>query len=695
MRGDPGLARDVAATRADVLPLWWATQFDPDRIARYAVAGTAGQSREAMIEQFVGPLFDLLVEYIRTGDASFADVYLDERLRYAPHLAAPEVRAAFFAETLDADEAVVVARVPRVREVLASLHAPLRQPPAGRPIRMLAVGDCLMSEVRLTLARQCADHGIALDLRLLYFSALMGRDLSVDNVLAFLRDHPTDLIALSFLSYEGIPPYAALMRDADGLRGAALTDRVAGVMAIVRGALDRIREATDATVLLHNASGLPLTRYRRRIPLLAPLSRGRVRALGALNLGVAELADRTPNVVLVDEAAVAATHGLRDGARSYLPGHGNLGVLFHTARFGVRLSPVYADVIRSYATLSRAKVLAVDFDHTLWAGVMADGPVEHRRDVQLLLKQLKDAGILLVAVSKNDPANIRWDEMALTPDDFVLHKISWDLKVNSIRDAANQLNLGLDAFTLIDDNPAERDLVRTQLPAVQTLDPTTTTAVAWLERMLRFPITRETEEARTRTEMYRAQAARSDALATHADYPALMASLGLEARIAPATARELDRVVELVQRTNQFNTTTIRYTRDQLRQMVASPTRAVYVGSLADKFGSVGLVAVAAVDRQNGDGCVIESFVMSCRAMGFGLERLMMAEVIAAEERRAGSAVRVVGRFVPTDRNGPSAGLYGECGFAVAAEGAAGTEYVLAPDAERPASPPWFTIRTQ
>jgi FkbH-like protein len=690
--GDRRLARALVRARGDVLSDWYANQFDAERIARYRIAGAAGQTRDAMIDQFVGPLYDLLVGYVRTGDSAFADVYVDERLRYAPHLAAPDVRAAFFAETLAADERAIAAHAAvapwaeRLVDTMHALHGPLREPANGRPIRVLGVGDCLMSEIRLTLARQCAAAGVALDLRLLYFSALMGEALSVENILAFLREHPADLIALSFLSYEGIPPYTALLRDADRLADADLASRVAGVLGIMRGAVERIRGATDAPILLHNASGLPLTRYRRRIPLLAPLSRGRERVLRALNAGIADLADATPNVILIDETAVTAEYGARACARAYLPNRGDLGGLFHTARFGVHLSPQYADVVRSYATLGRTKVLLVDFDHTLWDGVMADGPVVQRRELQLVLRRLKEAGILLVAVSKNDPANIRWDEMVLAADDFVLRKISWDLKVNAIREAASQLNLGLDSFVLLDDNPAERDLVRSQLVKVETLDPNTPTALPWLERMLRFPVTRQTDEAKTRTAMYRAQAERNEALATVADYPTLMASLGLEARIALATAKELDRVVELVQRTNQFNTTTIRYTREQLQRKLASPAHAIYVGSLADKFGPVGLVAVAIVERAPGKACAIESFVMSCRAMGFGFERAMLARVIAAEDRRALAAVRVEGRFVPTDRNGPAAGFYAECGF--------DTDYVLAAEAARPESPPWFTERS-
>ncbi|MBK6777956.1 MAG: hypothetical protein IPG75_00010 [Gemmatimonadetes bacterium] len=164
----------------------------------------------------------------------------------------------------------------------------------------------------------------------------------------------------------------------------------------------------------------------------------------------------------------------------------------------------------------------------------------------------------------------------------------------------------------------------------------------------------------------------------------MMASLGLVAEFGPVTPRDLDRVTELVQRTNQFNTTTIRYGRQVLQGMLESATHAVYAAHLADKFGAVGLVGVVIVERQSGR-VVLDSFIMSCRAMGFELERLMLALVREAE----GSGRELVGRFVPTDRNGPASGLYPGQGF----EPAGPTEWLLSAGAAGPERPAWFTVR--
>jgi FkbH-like protein len=356
---------------------------------------------------------------------------------------------------------------------------------------------------------------------------------------------------------------------------------------------------------------------------------------------------------------------------------------FHTARFGEHLAAEYADVLASFECLRKAKVLAVDFDNTLWDGVMADGEVVQHHDRQALLRAAREGGMLLVAVSKNDPANIRWGEMTLKPDDFVLQKIGWGLKVESITAAAQQLDLGLDSFVFLDDNQSERELVRSQLLKVRVLDSTQPFTWRSVGRLLRFPNTKDTAEARSRTELYRQQAQRHEALSGAFDYPTMMASLGLTLEFRRAAPRDLDRLTELVQRTNQFNTTTRRYTRQQLQDLMRSEQHRVYAATLADKFGSLGLVLAAVVERR-GREAVVDSVVMSCRAMGFQLEHAVVRLILGAEP----AVSRWVGLFVPTDRNSPAAGLFAECGFV--AEG--GSAWLRERDGAEPVMPPWFTL---
>ena len=291
--------------------------------------------------------------------------------------------------------------------------------------------------------------------------------------------------------------------------------------------------------------------------------------------------------------------------------------------------------------------------------------------------------MLLVAVSKNDPANVRWAEMALSPDDFVLRQIGWNLKVESITEAARRLELGIDSFVFLDDNPVEREFVRSQLPSVKVLD--STDAFTWrsIGRLLQFPNTKDTPEARGRTELYQQQAQRQEALSAAFDYPTMMAALRLTIEFRPAAASDLDRVSELMQRTNQFNTTTRRYTRQQLHSFLIGDRYRIYVATLVDKFGSLGLVVVAIVERL-GEEAVFDAFVMSCRAMSFQLEQAVVRLVLDTEP----TVIRWTGRFVPTDRNAPASSLFADCGFIAKGD----HDWVLERGPGDPVVPAWFTV---
>jgi len=684
------VARALRVVEREVTSRWYDTQFDPERLRRFGVPGTAELSRDAALRFFLHPLFTLMVRYAATGEARYREVYLDERLRYAPHLADPEVRRAFFFEVIPADEAAVIRAIGRgeplataVQSFLQELHAPLvDSAPSSKQVRLVAVGDCLMADIRSFLTARTRAAGIHLDFRTLYFSAMAERSLSTDSVVRFIEDSPTDLIALSFLTFSALPLYPALLRAADRGDRAECDGRMAAILSTMQRSLEHLRERTDAPFLLHNASGLPLHPLRERLPVPA-ISGRRRRMLTDLNAQIAELAASVRNTIVIDEAAVAQEHGLKHCARSALPSSITRNAFFHTNRLGEHLAASYDDVVRSYAALRKAKVLVLDLDNTLWGGIMAEGPVSHFTNRQHLLKRLKNGGMLLAIASKNDPSSIRWPELALEPSEFVLAKINWGLKVESLRQAAQELDLGLDSFVFVDDNPVERELVRRELPTVRTLDATDEATWRWLERLSAFPNTRDTDEARARTELYRQQVTRREEIARAFDVTAMMHSLDLRVEFGQARASDLPRLAELVQRTNQFNTTTIRYTREQLASLLKRDDHRVYVASLRDKFGDLGLVA-SAIIRTDARQRVVESFVMSCRAMGFELERLVLRLVI----EREGRAVAIVGRFLATDRNAPAMHLFSSNGFS----SPGGADWVLEPEAVLPEAPSWFAV---
>ena len=677
----------LSKNEAELVDAWFRVLFEPSRLAAYQIAGVQQEGNDSLKKPYVTPLVRLLARYFATGNRRMRSVYRDELLRYSLHRAAPQVRVRYFEEILPGLEDAVLAYLPSQREharaLLREVHAPLLVPPPGKPLTLLTFGDCLMTEMRVFLPEKCAEAGVPLDMRAFYFSSRMDTGVSTDSVIDAIQKNDADIAAFSFLSYEGLPMYPAILRDAERLSATDIDEQVVQLMAQIRQFVNIVREHTEIPFLIHNVSGLPLTRYRKRLPFLSPISPARKRLVAKLNTAIEELVANTDNCLLINEYAVAQQHGLRRSSRSVVPDSIAGDAFFHTQNFGEFLVDAYLEKLLAYRLLRKTKVLLLDFDHTLWLGVMAEGEVEHHLDRQKLLKRLQESGIVLVAVSKNNPGSIRWKEMLLQPDDFALMHINWDLKAASIEKTAQLLDLGLDSFVFIDDNPVERDLVSQQLPTVRTLDALDPFTWRALEMMLAFPNTRQTAESLARTAMYREQAQRRESIAKPMDYAAMMGSLALRVRFGRAKTADLDRVSELVQRTNQFNTTTIRYSRTQLQEFLQSSTHHVYAADMEDRFGHLGLVVVAII-RREGDRAIFDSFIMSCRAMGFELERLVLRLVMDAEP----DVRSFVGKFVPTDRNTPAAELFATNGFSQnSAE-----ECLLNGDTSRPELPPWFQV---
>jgi FkbH-like protein len=258
--------------------------------------------------------------------------------------------------------------------------------------------------------------------------------------------------------------------------------------------------------------------------------------------------------------------------------------------FGALVAREYSTLISDHTLLRSMKAVLVDFEETLWSGVMAEGHVTHHFENQKLLLELKNAGILLVALSKNDMSSIRWDEMILKEEDFVSLKVNWKPKPDNVAAVVDELNLAPNAFLLLDDNPVERALVTEQVAGVRAIDPNDPATWRALRRWLKFPSTRQTEESKTRTAKYREGAERRKAMSQTHDYAGMMRSLKLNCAVRLATTGDMARLTELMQRTNQFNTTTRRRCTSEIEQLLADHGH-------GGRFGDLGIIAVVVYDR--------------------------------------------------------------------------------------------------
>jgi FkbH-like protein len=687
------VARGIRRNRADLVQGWLDRHGTHQRYA--AQVQLVVDDWDVYRWRYAEPLIYVLARGFATARPELFHLYQTERKLFLP----PEVLSSggdaelrmILAQDAAHLKQIVNGVVPDgdaarfVHSVIDEIHAPPRQNLANRAVKVAFVGDCVMDEIRSFLYPVSEAAATPMDTRHFYFSAALGVELDAGELEDAIDRIGFDLIALSFLTFEGLPIYTSLLREAysGSVDRQALAAQCDAILTLVDNYISKIRGKTNAPILLHGCSIVPRRRWRRLLPVLPAMTRGQAVVTGMLNNGLQDISEGVENVVFVDEAARVAEVGYRHASRGVLPRSVTDGTLFHPSEFGVLMARDYARIVAAYDLLGGTKVLLIDFDNTLWEGVMADGDVVHDRPAQTVFKKLKEAGILLVSVSKNAPKNIRWQEMVLKRDDFVLHKIGWDTKAQSVIEVAQQLDLDPKSLVLVDDNPVERDLVTSVVPGVKALDPADPQTWDDLRLLLRFPATRQTEEASRRTQMYREAAKRREATSATVDYAAMMRSLDLKVAWRPAASGDIGRVHELVSRTNQFNTTSVRYSVTELNGLLFSAEHDVFVASMADKFGSLGIVGLV-ITRVSGGVLTYESVVMSCRAMGFGLESVLVRKPLDAHPDLS----TAIGRYIATERNNPCAKLFAEHGF----QNIDDEHWEWKPTSQRPRIPDWLAI---
>lgn len=359
--------------------------------------------------------------------------------------------------------------------------------------------------------------------------------------------------------------------------------------------------------------------------------------------------------------------------------------LWHLAKQEVHpaMAPLYGDLLgRVIAALQgrSAKCLVLDLDNTLWGGVVGDDGIdglvlgqgdaagEAYLEFQQYCLSLKRRGVVLAVCSKNDEVNARGpfeqrSEMLLKLGDFACFMANWEDKATNLRRIAARLNLGLDALVFVDDNPAERELVRRELPEVRVPELPVDPAgyVRCVARAGYFEGVVLTKEDRHRTEQYANNAQREGLRDSATNMRAYLQSLQMELAWRPFDEVGLARIVQLTNKTNQFNLTTIRVSEAEVRGMLADPCVLSWQVSLRDRFGDNGTIALASGRLDATGNCAIELWLMSCRVLGRGVEEACLNLIAEATVSRGGR--RLVGEYRPTAKNGMVKDLFSRLGF--------------------------------
>jgi len=351
--------------------------------------------------------------------------------------------------------------------------------------------------------------------------------------------------------------------------------------------------------------------------------------------------------------------------------------------------------IRAVLGLTR-KVLITDLDNTLWKGVIGEdgldgigiGPDsaegEAHAALQSYMLDLKARGILLAVASKNNPEDARLPfqrhpHMRLRLEDFAAFEANWNDKASNIRAISEKLSLGLDSFVFLDDNPLEREWVRSQLPQVAVVEPASNSVFHFaraLDQAKYFFALSLSQEDLSRAEQYRIEAARDNLRAASSSMGEFLAQLNMRAAAVPVSDSNISRVVQLINKTNQFNLTTQRYTEAQVRDAASNPAGWARAFELSDRMGSYGLIGVVmAKPGRDIKTWVIDTWLMSCRALGREMENFMFDRLMAAAQ--ASGVRRIEGVYRPTPKNNLVAGLLERFGFERVAETGEETRFVM------------------
>jgi len=553
-------------------------------------------------------------------------------------------------------------------------------------------------EPMVPLLRGAAFHGgVDLDVRLSEFNAHVQE--IVDPQSSLYTSAPSAVI-LAVQTRDIAPD---LWRDFSSMSSEQVQAAAMRVSGEFRQWISTFRQHSQAHLIIHN---LEQPELPNRGVLDSQSGPSQIAAIQQINDNLRKLAGEQPGVYILDYDALVARHGRA---------HWHDERKWATVRLPIaaqNLNHLVKEWLRFLYPLTGkiAKAVVVDLDNTLWGGVIGeDGiagihlgteyPGAGFQDVQCALLDLHRRGILLAVCSKNNlddamEALQNHPGMLLKPSHFAAMRINWGDKAQNLSEIAAELNIGVDSMAFLDDNPIERQQVRSLLPEVFVIDvPNDALGIA---RALRehpaFERLATSSEDLQRGHYYQAQRERDQLEQTISSREDFYRSLQQEIEIAPLNGLLLTRIAQLTNKTNQFNLTTHRYTEQQIAVLTATPGWHCFSLRVRDRFGDNGLVGVAITHHQ-GESYEIDTFLLSCRVIGRTVETAFLS--FLADHARKLGAKRIAGWFLPTKKNAPARDFYSTHGFTEAEKNDAGTLWRLELAENILQCPEWVSMRMQ
>lgn len=457
---------------------------------------------------------------------------------------------------------------------------------------------------------------------------------------------------------------------------------------------DRLRETYRCPIIQNNFE-YPF--YRVMGNKEASDIHGKVYYINRLNFLMAGYAQENENFYIHDIHYLSAAYGLERWADPFY---------WHMYKYALNMQAIpefsfnLSHIIKSLLGKNK-KSLVLDLDNTLWGGIVGDDGVEQLEigpetsmgqvysEFQSYIKAHKELGIMLNVNSKNEHENavagLNHPDGILKPEDFVLIKANWEPKSKNMLDIAVELEILPESLVFVDDNPAEREIVRQQVNGAAVPEITVAGSenrmpekyIRILDRNGYFEVTGFSEDDKKRNEMYRANVIRKQQAGTYADYHEYLLSLEMIGTIKAFEPIYMARIAQLTNKSNQFNLTTRRLGQNEIEQMAADPMYITLYGKLVDKFGDNGVVSVV-IGRKEEKQLHLELWLMSCRVLKRDMEYAMMDTVVSECRKWGISTIR--GYYYPTTKNAMVKDFYHLQGFEKIQEDAQGNttwEFVI------------------
>jgi len=529
------------------------------------------------------------------------------------------------------------------------------------PFRLGILSNATSHFIVPALVATAARHGIALECVEADFDQVMQEALSPDST---INQAQCDAVLVA-VDYRGLPLNAA---PGDAQAAQNTVQAALSHLSMIRNGL---RTNSRAICILQTLPR-PVESAFGSLDMALP---GTPRQLiDDVNRGIAQSVAGTEDLLL-DVAHLAETVGLADW---HDPTLWNMAKMPFSSEF----LPLYADhVCRLIAALrgKSRKCLILDLDNTVWGGVIGDDGLdgivigqgdatgEAHLHVQRTALALRDRGVVLAVSSKNTDNIARQPfqkhpEMLLREDHIAVFQANWNDKATNIKAIAEELSLGLDAMVFLDDNPVERGLVRKMLPqvAVPELPDNAALYARTLLAAGYFEAIAFSGEDRKRADFYQDNARRVTLQKQAGDVDAYLLSLNMQMTLQPFDDTGRARIAQLINKSNQFNLTTRRYTEADVAAAQQDPNAFTLQVRLADTFGDNGMISVIICRRQQ-DDWDIDTWLMSCRVLGRKAETAVLQELIT--QARVHGVQRLIGRYLPTEKNKLVEDHYAKLGF--------------------------------